>query len=114
MPETKTATWKLVVGYTAFAIAAFVFFFFVTFPSDAAAQRVSSEAAARGYDVRIGKLGFGLFGLTAKNMELRPKNAPVGAEGQEQEPLVIDALALRPSLFPLGVHFRANAFGGVV
>lgn len=114
MPETQTATWKLVVGYTAFAIAAFFVSLMWTFPGDAAAERISAEASARGYDVRMGSLGLGLFGLTARDLEVRPKVRPTGQEDVEQEPLEIESLALRPSLFPLGVHFRVSAFGGLV
>ncbi|MBX5483816.1 MAG: type II secretion system protein GspN [Myxococcaceae bacterium] len=115
MPDSRTATWKLVLGYTAFALVAFALFFAWTFPSEAARDRVSLEAAARGYDVRMSRLAPGLFGLTAADVEVRPKrpdNAPDDAP--EPEPLKIDSIALRPSLFPLGVHVRASAFNGVI
>lgn len=113
MGDRQTATWKIVLGYVAFAIAAFVFFFYLTFPFDTVRTRLESEASATGYDLDIGKLGPGLFGVTATNVNVRRKGQP-GDDGKPNEPLHIDSVALRPSLFPLGLAFRANAFGGKV
>lgn len=119
MAERQTATWKIVAGYVAFAIAAFGFFFYLTFPFDSVRHRIEQEASASGYDVEIGHLGPGLFGVTASNLKLRKRPGPPlpgagSAEPKPSEPLHIDQVALRPSLFPLGLAFRADALGGTV
>lgn len=109
MAERQTSTWKFVLGYVAFAVAAFAFFFYLTFPFDTVRSRVEQEAAASGYDVEIGHLGPGLFGVTASEVKLRKK-----AAAKPSEPLQLDKVALRPSFFPLGLAFRAQALGGKV
>ena len=116
MPERQIATWKIVVGYAAFGIAAFVFFFYLTFPYDTVRERVLNEARAAGYDMAIGKLGPGLFGITATNVDLRKRDV-VQVEGMpESEPgaLHLDKVSVRPSVWPLGAACRANAFGGTI
>lgn len=115
MAETKTATWKIALGYAAFSIAAFLFFFYITFPFDTIRQRLSSELASSGYDIDMKSLGPGLFGVTASDVEIRKKVVPIpGQEPKPAEPLLIDSIAFRPSIFPLGVAFRADALNGKV
>lgn len=111
MAEKQTATWKIALGYASFSVAAFVFFFYVTFPFGAIRERITGEAAAQGYELTMSSLGPGLFGVTAKGLEIKSK-APPGMDGRVPEAVMIDSLALRPSVFPLGLAFRANAFGG--
>jgi type II secretion system protein N len=111
MNVRRNARLKLVLGYTAFAVAAFVFFFYVTFPYDALRSRLRIEASKAGWDVKLGSLGPGFLGLKAKKVELRKKPLP-GEDEEAAQWLHVDALALRPSLFPLGVAFSADLMGG--
>ncbi len=114
MPR-KIARWKLALAYTAFGVAAFVFFLFLTFPYEALRQRVTQEAGKAGWTVTMTSLGPGFFGVTARNVRVEKASSEPPAEGaQSPEPLVIPSVALRPSLFPLGVAFRAELFGGSV
>jgi type II secretion system protein N len=53
-----------------------------------------------------------LFGLTASNVQLSKKLE--GSEDQPPTPVLIKSMAVRPSLFPLGVAFRVKVFGGTV
>jgi type II secretion system protein N len=127
--ETKTARWKLVVGYTAFALVAFVLCLMFTFPYDAVRSRLVTEAAAHGLAVRIGGLRPGLSGVTATNVRLSKPPTPLGSEsvaalargesgglGPDElgEALVFDSVALRPSLFPPGVVVKMKGMGGTV
>jgi type II secretion system protein N len=121
-PEIKTARWKLVVGYTAFALSSFIFFLYLTFPYEAVRDRVTQEAAAAGWDVQIGSLGPGLFGVTATRVQLSRLSAgqAAGPEGADAaaaaagSPLILASVAARPALFPPGIACRANAFGGII
>lgn len=130
--DNKPARWKVALGYGAFALVAFIACLFLTFPFDALRSRVAMEAARSGYAVRIGALRPGLFGVTAKNVQLSHPSEPLGpdtvaalASGDDGavsmmgaavlgEPLMLDSVTVRPSLFPLGVSFSANALGGTV
>ncbi len=113
MTERKTSKWKIILGYASFATAAFVFFFYVTFPYEALRQRIKAEAGAAGWDVEIGDMGPGFFGISADNLELKKKQAPGAAEGDAPEVgFLVDSLSLRPSVFPLGVAFKADVMGG--
>src|SRR5689334_3365779 len=115
MSDRQTATWKIILGYVAFATGAFVFFFYLTFPFDSVRSRIESEASATGYAVEIGHLGPGLFGVTASNVNVRKAPQPfAAADAKPSEPLHLDSVSLRPSLFPLGMAFRAKAMGGTV
>jgi type II secretion system protein N len=111
----KIARWKLAIAYTAFGLVAFVLFFFWTFPYEALRQRVTLEASKAGWDVTMTSLGPGLFGVTARNVRIEKSSNEAPVEGaQATEPLVIPAVTLRPSLFPVGVAFSAEVFGGNV
>lgn len=127
--ETKIARWKLVVGYGAFSLVAFVLCLCLTFPYDTLRRRAVDAAADAGFALRIGSLRPGLRGLTATNVriskvpngmtpELQSMLASNAAmlPGPEElgEPLSLDSVAMRPSLLPLGVAFHANLLGGSV
>lgn len=111
MPERTISRTKLAVGYAGFGLFAVFFFFYATFPFEAAKTRLQREAAAQGYEVEIGGLGMGLGGVTASDLLVRKKGPPP-AEGSGPDTLLIDSLSVRPSLFPLGAAFSADAFGG--
>ncbi len=110
-PETKTARWKKVVGYVGFSLAALVFCLYLTFPYEALRQRVQREADARGLFLKMSRMGPGLFGVTATNVQLSQKAARADAP---PDALVLQSVALRPSLFPPGVAVRAKALGGTI
>ena len=127
--DSKTARWKLVVGYTAFALVAFVLCLLLTFPYDAVRTRIVTEAASQGLAVRIDGLRPGLSGVTATNVRVSKPPVPLGADsvaalargesgglGPEElgEALTFDSVALRPALFPPGVVVNAKAMGGTV
>ncbi|NMO21585.1 type II secretion system protein GspN [Pyxidicoccus fallax] len=128
-PENKPARWKVVLGYAAFAVVAFILGLFVTFPYDAIRTRIVTEAAAQGLAVRIGSLRPGLGGVTATQVRLSKPPAPLSAEtiaalasGEAKmlgaaelgEAVLIDSVSVRPALFPPGVAVSANAMGGSV
>lgn len=127
--ETKTARWKLALGYGAFSLVAFVLCMMLTFPYDSLRRRAVDAAADAGYALRIGSLRPGLRGLTATNVRISKVPNGMTPElhgmlasnaamlpGPEElgEPLNLDSVALRPSLLPLGVAFHANMLGGSV
>ena len=127
-PETKPARWKVILGYTAFAVLAFVLGLFVTFPYDAIRTRIVTEAAQQGLAVRIGSMRPGLAGITATQVRVSKPPQPLSAEtlaslisgegllgaAELGEPVVLDSVAVRPALFPPGVAVHANAMGGTV
>lgn len=127
--ETKIARWKLVLGYTVFALAAFGVCMLLTFPYDTLRVRAVEAAADAGYALRIGSLRPGLRGLTATQVRISKvpqgmtpelhgmlANGTGAMPGPEElgEPLNIDSVAVRPSLLPLGVALHANLMGGSI
>ena len=126
--EKPVARWKLVLGYTAFSFAALVFGLMVTFPYDTLRRRAVDAAADQGLAVRIGALRPGLRGLTATQVkvskvpggmtpELRSMlngSGPLPGPEELGEPFIIDSVAVRPSLLPLGVAFHLNVMGGSI
>ncbi|WNG35255.1 type II secretion system protein GspN [Archangium violaceum] len=125
--ETKIARWKLIVGYGAFSLVAFVLCLLLTFPYDTLRRRAVDAAADAGYALRIGSLRPGLLGLTATNVRLSKVPNGMTPElhsmlasnagmlpGPEElgEPLNIDSVAVRPSLLPPGVAFHASLMNG--
>jgi type II secretion system protein N len=125
--ENKIARWKLVLGYGAFAVVAFFLCLMLTFPYDSL-RRIAVEAAAdSGFALHIGSLRPGLRGLTATNVRLHKtphgitpelrtlllsaRGVPAGSE-ELGEPLHVASVAVRPSLFPLGVAFHADVLDG--
>lgn len=110
-PWTQLERWKVIGGYLAFAIGTFVFFFFLTFPYGAVEKRLAAEASNQGLYVKFGGMGPGFFGISASNVQISKK---IEAATDKPESLTVRSIALRPSLFPLGVAFRAKAFGGTI
>lgn len=127
-PETKPARWKVILGYAAFALVAFILGLFVTFPYDTVRTRLVTEAAQAGLAVRIGSLRPGLAGITATNVRVSKPPQPLTAElisalatgegvpgaAELGEAVVLDSVAVRPTLFPPGVAVRASAMKGTV
>jgi type II secretion system protein N len=111
-PDAKTARWKIWLGYSAFALFSLIVGLYLTFPYDAVQETVKTLADQNGLYVKMSGLGPGLFGITADNVQISQKALPT--DTKPPEPLVIKKVAVRPSLFPLGAHFSANAFGGSV
>ncbi|MBU8894951.1 type II secretion system protein GspN [Corallococcus sp. H22C18031201] len=126
-PDSKPARWKVVLGYAAFAVVAFILCLLFTFPYDAVRSRVVTEAAGQGLAVRIGSLRPGLYGITAHDVRLSKPPAPLSpdtvaslARGESTvlgaaelgEALVFDSVAMRPTLFPPGLAVNASAMGG--
>jgi len=96
------------VLYAAFAGICLLLSLFITFPYEAIQQRIEIEAARAGLSVKLGSLGPALFGVTASRVQIGP-----AVEGDAaQETLLIPEIVVRPTLFPLGVRFKAKAFGG--
>ena len=112
MPERRIEPWKIAVGYAAFSVLAFFFFFYVTFPYGALRERLQAEAAAQGYQVEMRGMGPGFFGVTARGVSILRRPAP--GENAKVEPLEVDSIAFRPSLLPLGLAFRASLMDGTI
>ncbi|HME92222.1 MAG TPA: type II secretion system protein GspN, partial [Myxococcaceae bacterium] len=111
-PRIQLERWKIIGGYVAFALGTFGFFLLLTFPYGAVAKRLAFEAANQGLYVKFDGMGPGLFGISASNVQISKKIE--GASEKPPESLTLRSIALRPSLFPLGVAFRAKAFGGTI
>ncbi|WIG96185.1 type II secretion system protein GspN [Myxococcus sp. SDU36] len=126
--DSKAARWKILLGYAAFAVVAFVVGLLITFPYDAIRKRLVSEAAQAGLAVRIGSLRPGLAGITATNVRVSKPPQPLSADtvaslaqgegmlgaAELGEPLVLESVALRPALFPPGIAMRASVMGGTL
>jgi type II secretion system protein N len=130
--QNKTARWKIVVGYVAFALLALVACFLITFPYSTLRARIATEALKQGMVVRIDTLRPGFIGVVAKGVRLSQPPAPLSAEtiatltsgdpdaarmlgpAEVGEALVLDSVFARPTLFPPGVKFEANALGGEI
>src|ERR1700694_374856 len=104
--------WQWIVVYIAYGLFVFALLLLATFPYGAVQKRLQAEASGQGLLLRLGGLGPGLFGLTASNVQLSKKLE--GTEDQPPTPVLIKSMAVRPSLFPLGVAFRVKVFGGTV
>ncbi|AKF80802.1 type II secretion system protein GspN [Myxococcus sp. MISCRS1] len=126
--DSKPARWKVILGYGAFALVAFILCLLLTFPYETVRARIINEAAQAGLAVRIGSLRPGLSGVTATNVRVSKPPQPLSADllgklisgeglpgaAELGEAVIIDSLAVRPTLFPPGVAVRANAMGGTV
>jgi type II secretion system protein N len=112
MPERRIEPWKIALGYAAFSVLAFFFFFYVTFPYGALRERLEAEAAAQGYQVQMRGMGPGFFGVTARGVSLQRRPAP--GEEARAEPLQVDSIAFRPSIIPLGLAVRASMMDGTI
>src|SRR5262249_57043054 len=112
LQKLKISRWQKIAGYIAFALFAFVFWFWITFPYDAARKRLVAEAAAQGYRLDIGRIGPGLLGMSASNLRISKKVQDGAADSPVA--LVIRSASMRPSLFPLGIAFSASSLGGKI
>lgn len=101
---------RVIAGYVAFSVAAFVLLFFLTFPYDAVEKRLSAEAASQGLHVSFRGLGPGFLGVSASSVQISKKVEP--GEDSAPEGIVVRSVAIRPSLFPLGIAFRGSVLGG--
>ncbi len=128
--QTKTARWKIVLGYSAFSLFALLLCFFLTFPYGALRARIATEALKAGYAVRIERLRPGFLAMTATGVRISQPPEPLNGEtmaaltsgdpdtarmlgpAELGDALVVDSVSLRPTLFPLGAAFEANALGG--
>ncbi len=100
-----------IAGYSAAFFVAFFFFLYLTFPYGALQRAIEVQARAAGLSVQIASLGPGFRGATAKQVKI----APLPSGGSTEEPpagVVIDAIAVRPQLFPPGLALHASLFGG--
>lgn len=103
--------WFKYALYCAFFGLAFDLMLYLTFPYKQVADRIEAEAKAAGIKLRIGAMGPSLFWVKAKNIALTPPKQEGGAEPQA---IPIDEIAVRPTLFPLGVAYKARLFGGTI
>jgi type II secretion system protein N len=110
-PRTKSARWRAIAGYVTYGAAALVFCFYITFPYDAVKVRLVSEASSLGLDLKLGRLGPALMGVGASSVQIGRKVLPNEEPGPT---LVLKSVSLHPSLFPLGLAFRAKGFGGTI
>ncbi len=111
-PILPLKRWQRMAAYGAFSLFAFALCFYITFPYQAVTQRIVSEAASEGFVVQLGAPGPGLFGITASSARISRK--PEENSDQEGPILTLRSLSLRPSLFPVGLSFRAAGLGGTV
>ena len=102
---------KAGVGYALFGLFAFALFLYLTFPYDTLRRRVTAEAESQGFDLHLGSLGPGLFGITAKRITF---SRLATHEGEKVPTLDVASVSVRPSLFPLGMAAEAKVFGGTV
>lgn len=97
------------------AVVAFGLFLVLTFPYDALARRIETEAQRVGAELTIGKLGpAGLFGVRGRDVKLRFAPAPGEATGLE---IHLDRADLTPDLLALLLRrtsfgFAAEGYGG--
>jgi type II secretion system protein N len=95
-------------------LAAFGFFTYWTFPYEALARRIESEAAKSGSQISLRELGpAGLLGVRAQGLTVRLAPDPQGNSTE----LKLDRLDLKPALLGLlvrrvAVDFVADAFAG--
>lgn len=111
MPLKKLSSRGLVaIGYLAFTVFSLLLFTWLTFPYEVLRQRLIAEAARSGMTLAIQSAGPALFGVKLRSVQLIP-DGPEGAPDTTLA-LLIDAVAVRPSLLPLGVRVHANLMGG--
>lgn len=128
--QSKTSGWKVFLGYSVFALVALIACFLLTFPYGALRARIATEGLKAGYVVRMDTVRPGLIGLTARNVRISQPPEPLSADTRSAllsgdpdqvkmigtaelgEPLVVDSLFMRPTLFPPGLAFRAEVMGG--
>lgn len=110
MNSSKKTRLKKLLGYPAFFGAAFLAMLYLTFPYEALGELAREQAARSNIVLGFSRLGPGLLGIKARGVSVKlPKQ-----DGQpaEPEPVLIDSVSLRPSLFPPGIKCSAELFGG--
>ncbi len=106
---TKTRLVRF-AGYPAFFLAAFLVMLYLTLPYPLIAEQLAAAGRSAGFTVAVGSIGPGLEGVRAKAVRITlPRQEGQSAEPQ---PLLIDELNFRPTLFPLGASFHAHLFDG--
>lgn len=98
----------LALVYLAWTMLALLVTFAITFPYDALERRLKTEAANFGYNLRVGSLGAGFFSVRARDVTIASQ------ANSDRPPFRIEAIALRPGLFPLGPHVDIRVLGGTV
>jgi type II secretion system protein N len=114
MTQTKKQRIKKAIGYSAFFSAAFLLMLHLTFPFDAVGDLVREHAKRSGIELTLGDVGPGLLGMKAEKITVvlpKKEGQPAAAA---PEPLHIDKITARPSLFPPGVALSVDAFGGTI
>jgi type II secretion system protein N len=106
------------VGYPAFFLFALLFFAHLTLPYEVIQARVVQEARKQGYQLSMASMGPSIpFSVTAKGVQLANEKPTASVAGPDAPPapaLMLDAVTVRPGLFPPGLHFSVRAFGGTV
>lgn len=99
--------WLRAAGYVAFAVAAFLFFFYLTFPAGAVAQRMAQELSrSTGGDMTLTFEDASLFrfsGIQAYNVKL---HAALGSDsGEPAKPIEVelDNVWVRVQILPLAL-----------
>lgn len=110
MADKKPRLWLRIVGYSAFSVFALLVAFFLTFPYEAAKDRVRMEADAAGFFVRIGSMGPGFFAVRAKDVRISKK----ADTEPPPEPLELESVSVGPALFPPGLKVKVNGLGGSI
>jgi type II secretion system protein N len=104
--------WKRRLGYSAFFSFALVVGLYLTFPYDLVKARIQQLFESRNLYVRMGSLGPGLSGITAKDVQISPR--ALGVTDAPVPSFRLKSVAMRPTLFPPGLQVKAEALGGVV
>jgi len=101
--------WYRTAAWAGVGVFLFAFFLSVTFPYDAVRARLTAQAQDAGFLLHIDSLGPAFLGITAHGVRLAPQDGSAGPLGT---PLRVERLTLRPSVFPWGLGFSADLFGG--
>lgn len=98
--------WHRTAAWSGLGVFLFAFFLAVTFPYGAVRARLTAQAEEAGLFLHIDSLGPAFLGITARGVRLAPQGGGLGGMVR------VERLTLRPSLFPWGVGFSADVFGG--
>lgn len=105
----KTRLIRFVV-YPACFLLAFTVMLYLTLPYPMIAEQLAAAGRRAGLDVTVGSIGPGLSGIRAKAVRITP--ARKDGQSAEPQPLMVDQIELRPTLFPPGAAFHAHLFDG--
>jgi len=98
----------------AVAVLSFLLFLLFTFPYEMIGRRMEAEAKRAGADLSIGSIGgYGLFGVRARDVRLRPASSG----GEPAPELRFARVDVSPDLFALLLRrtsfaFRLEGYGG--